>query len=138
MSDGADLFSPWADQAALLTCSSRCGSVGSQEVSAEGGLLNLPWGMAHIDDQSIDKRRIQIKGFWSAIEGVDQSGSMGYMPNRSQICLDFVIYQDKNTVSQKTCHTAKCFQRMGFLSSCGVTAFSSIETFIAHLFCAFF
>ena len=49
---------------------------------AEGGLLNLPWGMAHIDDQSIDKRRIQIKGFWSAIEGVDQSGSMGYMPNR--------------------------------------------------------
>jgi hypothetical protein len=27
-----------------------------------------------------------------------------------------VIYQDKNTVSQKTCHTAKCFQGMGFLS----------------------
>jgi hypothetical protein len=51
---------------------------------------------------------------------------------------DPVIYQDKNTVSQKTCHTAKCFQRMGFLASCGVTAFSSIETFIAHLFCAFF
>ena len=27
-----------------------------------------------------------------------------------------VIYQDKNTVSQKTCHAAKRFQRMGFLS----------------------
>ncbi len=27
-----------------------------------------------------------------------------------------VIYQDKSTVSQKTCHAAKRFQRMGFLS----------------------
>jgi nucleoside diphosphate kinase len=26
-----------------------------------------------------------------------------------------VIYQDKSTVSQKMCHAAKCFQRMGFL-----------------------
>ncbi len=49
-----------------------------------------------------------------------------------------VIYQDKSTVSQKTCHAAKRFQRMGFLSSCGVTTFSCIETFIAHLSCAFF
>src|SRR6266851_8240739 len=31
---------------------------------------------------------IQMRGFWSTIEGVDQSGSMGYMPNRSRICLD--------------------------------------------------
>src|SRR6266567_3531745 len=31
----------------------------------------------------------------------------------SNIC---VIYQDKSTVSQKTCHAAKRFQRMGFLS----------------------
>ena len=27
-----------------------------------------------------------------------------------------VIYQDKNTVSQKMCHVAKRIQRMGFLS----------------------
>jgi len=27
-----------------------------------------------------------------------------------------VIYQDKNTVSQKMCHTVRRFQRMGFLS----------------------
>jgi len=26
-----------------------------------------------------------------------------------------VVYQDKNTVSQKMCHAAKGFQRMGFL-----------------------
>ena len=55
----------------------------------EGGLLDLPWRMAHVDDQPIDKRRIQMRGFWSTIAGVDQSGSMGSMPNRSRICLDF-------------------------------------------------
>src|SRR5215472_16958708 len=31
---------------------------------------------------------IQMRGFWSTIEGVDHSGSMGYMPNRSRICFD--------------------------------------------------
>jgi len=31
------------------------------------------------------------------------------------IVLRIVIYQDKSTVSQKMCHAAKCFQRMGFL-----------------------
>src|SRR5579859_2623526 len=31
---------------------------------------------------------IQMRGFLSTIEGVDQSGSMGYMPIRSRICLD--------------------------------------------------
>src|SRR6266699_7262337 len=31
---------------------------------------------------------IQMRGFLSIIEEVDQSGSMGYMPNRSRICLD--------------------------------------------------
>src|ERR1700688_2962056 len=31
---------------------------------------------------------IQTSGFWSIIEGIDQSGSIGYMPNRSRICLD--------------------------------------------------
>src|SRR5215469_7210491 len=31
---------------------------------------------------------IQTSGFWSTIAGVDHSGSMGYMPNRSRICLD--------------------------------------------------
>src|SRR5215831_14938172 len=31
---------------------------------------------------------IQIKGFLATIEGVDPSGSIGYMPNRSRICLD--------------------------------------------------
>src|SRR6266516_2557476 len=31
---------------------------------------------------------IQTRGFWSIIEGVDHSGSMGYMPNRSRICFD--------------------------------------------------
>src|SRR5438876_8197143 len=31
---------------------------------------------------------IQIRGFLSTIDGVDQSGSIGYMPNRSRICLD--------------------------------------------------
>jgi hypothetical protein len=29
---------------------------------------------------------------------------------------EIVIYQDKNTVSQKTCYAVKRFQRMGFLS----------------------
>src|SRR5205807_9085695 len=31
---------------------------------------------------------IQMRGFFSTIEGIDQSGSMGYMPMRSRICLD--------------------------------------------------
>src|SRR5258707_6151508 len=31
---------------------------------------------------------IQIRGFLSTMDGVDQSGSIGYMPNRSRICLD--------------------------------------------------
>ena len=56
----------------------------------------------------------------------------------NQVMCETVIYQDKSTVSQKTCHAAKRFQRMGFLSKCGVTTFSCIETFIAHLSCAFF
>ncbi len=30
--------------------------------------------------------------------------------------MGYVIYQDKNTVSQKMCHVAKRIQRMGFLS----------------------
>jgi hypothetical protein len=34
----------------------------------------------------------------------------------SVVALEIVIYQDKNTLSQKTCHAAKRFQRMGFLS----------------------
>jgi hypothetical protein len=38
---------------------SRLGN-GGNEALAEGGLLDLPWGMAHIDDQHIDKRRIQM------------------------------------------------------------------------------
>jgi hypothetical protein len=68
--------------------SSRLGNVGD-EALVEGGLLDLPWRMAHVDDQPVDKRRIQMRGFWSTIAGVDQSGSRGYMPNRSRICLDF-------------------------------------------------
>src|SRR5258708_33351835 len=32
---------------------------------------------------------IQISGFWSTIAGVDHSGSIGYIPNRSRICFDF-------------------------------------------------
>src|SRR5712691_4305346 len=47
-----------------------------------------PLCLAHIDDQPIDRHRIQMRGFLSTIEGIDQSGSMGYMPMRSRICLD--------------------------------------------------
>src|SRR5260370_37329527 len=31
---------------------------------------------------------IEISIFLSIIDGIDQSGSIGYMPNRSRICLD--------------------------------------------------
>ena len=41
---------------------------------------------------------------------------LGGMLYRTRWLVLFVIYQDKNTVSQKTRHTAKRFQRMGFLS----------------------
>jgi hypothetical protein len=34
---------------------------------------------------------------------------------RTQARPGSVVYQDKNTVSQKMCHAAKGFQRMGFL-----------------------
>jgi hypothetical protein len=54
----------------------------------------------------------------------------GVYPERSE-------YPKQLTPSQKMCHIAKRFQRMGFLSSCGVTTFSCIETFIAHPFRAF-
>jgi hypothetical protein len=47
-----------------------------------------PSSLAHINNQSVDRHRIQMRGFLSTIEGVNQSGSMGYMPMRSRICLD--------------------------------------------------
>src|SRR6266516_401459 len=31
---------------------------------------------------------IQMRGFLSTMDGIDQSGSIGYMPIRSRICLD--------------------------------------------------
>src|SRR5947207_5050491 len=45
---------------------------------------------------------IQIKGFLSIIEGIDQSGSMGYMPNRSRICLDLacIVLELRSKYSQ--------------------------------------
>jgi hypothetical protein len=49
-----------------------------------------------------------------------------------------VIYPKILAPSQNMCQVTKRFQRMGFLSSCGATTVSCIETFLAHLFCAFF